>query len=73
MWFSIHQSDFDHDGIPYWTEVNILNTDPERDDSKLDPDEDGLPTSWEWKWGYNHTKYDDHLYLDPDRDGLQNY
>ena len=72
MWFYIYQSDFDHDGIPYWTEVNNLNTNPRIDDSKLDPDEDGIPTSWEWKCGYNPNKWDNHTYLDPDEDGLQN-
>jgi len=71
-WFSIYQTDIDGDGIPYWTEVNILNTNPRMDDRKLDPDNDGIPTSWEWKWNYNHTKWDNHSYLDPDNDGLQN-
>jgi len=72
VWFSIYQTDFDDDGIPYWTEVNVLNTSPRVDDRKLDPDNDGIPTSWEWEWGYNHTKWDNHSYLDPDCDGLQN-
>jgi hypothetical protein len=72
IWFTIRQTDYDADGIPYWTEVNILNTNPKQDDSKLDPDNDGIPTSWEWKWGYNHTKPDNHSTLDPDHDGLQN-
>jgi len=72
IWFNIIPNDFDHDGIPYWTEVNILNTNPKIDDSKLDPDEDGIPTSWEWKWGYNPHVYDNHSTLDPDKDGLEN-
>ena len=72
MWFSIYQSDFDGDKIPYWTEVNILNTNPKIDDCKLDPDKDGIPTSWEWKWGYDPLIWDNHTYLDPDNDGLQN-
>jgi hypothetical protein len=72
VWFSIYQTDFDDDGIPYWTEVNVLNTSPRMDDRKLDPDNDGIPTAWEWEWGYNHTKWDNHSYLDPDGDGLQN-
>lgn len=72
MWFSIYQTDFDGDKIPYWTEVNILNTNPKIDDSKHDPDKDGISTSWEWKWGYNPFIWDNHTYLDPDRDGLQN-
>ena len=72
MWFSVYQTDIDGDGIPYWTEVNILNTNPKMDDSKNDPDKDGIPTAWEWKWGYNPNKWDNHSYLDPDGDGLQN-
>jgi len=72
IWFNIYQTDFDHDGIPYWTEVNILHTDPRFDDSKNDPDNDGIPTSWEWKWGYNPRIWDDHVSLDPDIDGLEN-
>lgn len=72
IWFNIYQTDFDQDGIPYWTEVNVLKTDPQVDDSKLDPDEDGIPTSWEWRWGYDPNVWDDHLNLDPDIDGIEN-
>jgi len=72
IWFNIYQTDYNHDGIPYWTEVNILNVSPYKDNSKLDPDGDGIPTSWEWKWGYNPNIWDDHANLDPDIDGLTN-
>ncbi|MGF3553854.1 MAG: hypothetical protein ACQXXF_01060 [Thermoplasmatota archaeon] len=72
IWFNIYQTDYDDDNIPYWTEVNILGTDPTRDDSKLDPDGDGIPTAWEWKWGYDPFTWDDHEKLDPDLDGLEN-
>jgi len=72
IWFSLQQSDYDHDGIPYWTEVNVLDTNPTVDDSKLDPDTDGCPTSWEWKWGYDPHTWDDHMNLDPDVDGIEN-
>jgi hypothetical protein len=72
VWFNIGQTDYDDDGIPWWTEVNVLHTNPKMDDSKIDPDNDGLPTNWEWKWGYNHIKWDNHSYLDPDNDGLEN-
>ena len=72
IWFTIYQTDSDGDKIPYWTEVNILGTDPKIDDSKLDPDEDGIPTYWEWKWGYDPLTWDNHSSLDPDLDGLQN-
>jgi hypothetical protein len=72
IWFNIYQADLDHDGIPYWTEVNILNTDPSADDRIFDPDEDGVPTSWEWRWGYDPNTWNDHLNLDPDFDGIEN-
>jgi len=42
------------------------------DDSKLDPDNDGIPTAWEWKWDYDPFTWDDHERLDPDLDGLSN-
>ena len=71
IWFNVYQTDFDHDGIPYWTEVNILKTNPKIDDSKLDPDEDCIPTTWEWKWGYFYNISDNHSVLDPDMDGLE--
>jgi hypothetical protein len=72
IWFNIYQTDYDNDYIPYWTEVNILGTDPRRDDSKKDPDGDGIPTDWEWKYGYDPYTWDDHEKLDPDLDGLEN-
>jgi hypothetical protein len=72
IWFNIYQTDNDNDNIPFWTEQNILNTDPYRDDSLCDPDQDGIPTSWEWKWGYDPFKFDNHTILDPDHDGLEN-
>jgi len=73
VWFNIkHATDYDHDMIPYWIEKNIINTDPTVDDSKKDPDKDGIPTSWEWKWGYDPNSWDDHYNLDPDIDGIEN-
>jgi hypothetical protein len=72
IWFNVYQTDFDADKIPFWTEVNILKTNPQQDDSNLDPDCDGIPTSTEWYWGYNPLCSDDHKNLDPDIDGLQN-
>jgi len=72
IWFNIYQTDGDYDYIPYWTEVNVLGTDPLRDDSNRDPDGDGIPTAWEWKWGYDPHTWDDHEKLDPDIDGLEN-
>ena len=72
VWFNIYQVDYDLDYIPYWTEVNVLGTDPRRDDNKQDPDNDGIPTAWEWKWGYDPFTWNDHEKLDPDIDGLEN-
>ena len=72
IWFNLYQSDYDHDGIPFWTEVNIYDFDPTIDDSELDPDNDGIPSSWEWKYGYDPTTYDSHNKLDPDVDGIEN-
>jgi len=72
VWFNLYQTDYDGDGIPYWIEVNVLGTNPTIDDSKKDPDNDGIPTSWEYKWGYDPFTWDDHEYLDPDVDGIEN-
>jgi hypothetical protein len=72
VWFNLYQADFDGDGIPFWTEVNVLNTDPRTDDTFHDPDHDGVPTVWEWRWGYDPFVWDDHMHLDPDMDGLEN-
>ena len=72
IWFNIYQTDFDHDYIPYYTEVNTLSTDPCESDIKEDPDNDGIPTTWEWFWGYDPFVWDDHEHLDVDIDGIQN-
>jgi hypothetical protein len=37
-----------------------------------DPDNDNIPTVWEWKWGYDPFVWDDHEVLDPDIDGIEN-
>lgn len=72
IWFNVYQTDFDQDRIPYWTEVNLYGTNPQVDDRYLDQDNDGIPTSWEWKYGYDPLTWDDHNYLDPDVDGIEN-
>lgn len=72
IWFNIYQADYDHDNIPYWIEKNVLGTDPSIDDSKLDPDNDGIPTDWEWRYGYDPFTYNAHENLDPDIDGIEN-
>lgn len=57
LWFDIYQNDFDQDGIPYWVEVNVYNTDPYFSDLGSDIDGDGIPIEWEHKWG--HLAYSD--------------
>jgi len=38
-----------------------------------DSDNDGIPDWWELYWGYNPLIYDDHLNIDEDGDGLNNF
>jgi hypothetical protein len=71
--FEIYQTNYAQDGIPYWAKVNILNLDPYLDYSNKDLDTDGIPTSWEWTWGYDPFTWDDHHNLDPSIDGITNY
>lgn len=52
LWFDIYQNDYDGDGIPYWTEVNVFHTDPTIDNRGEDADGDGVPIEWEFKWGH---------------------
>lgn len=52
LWFDIYQNDYDGDGIPYWTEVEVFNTDPTMDNRGEDADDDGVPIEWEYKWGH---------------------
>ena len=52
LWFDVYQTDHDGDGIPYWTETEMFNTNPNVDDRGRDDDADGIPIEWEWKWGY---------------------
>ena len=72
VWFNVYPIDYDGDQIPYWTEVNVYHTNPQIDDRQLDPDNDGIPTSWEWKYGYDPMTWDNHKQLDPDVDGVEN-
>jgi hypothetical protein len=72
LWFDIYQNDFDDDGIPYWTEVNTYGTDPEVENSG-DPDEDGIPVAWEWKWNYDPFAWEDHENIDPEKDSINNF
>jgi hypothetical protein len=71
--FDIYQNDYDSDNIPYWYEVNVYLTDPMVDNSESDDDNDMIPAGWEHKWGYDPNTWDDHINLDPDNDGIQNF
>lgn len=73
VWFAISQNDYDDDGIPYWTEVNVFETDPMINNTGEDVDNDDIPIEWEWKWGYDPLSSDNHDSLDPEDDGLNNY
>ncbi len=72
VWFNIYQSDYDHDMIPYWMEVNVYDFDPTIADGNADPDGDGISSWWEWRYGYDPLTWDNHDELDPDMDGLSN-
>ena len=73
LFFEITQSDYDGDGIPYWTEVNSYGTDPTVDNTGEDADHDDIPIEWEWKWDYDPFNTNNHEKLDPDKDGIDNY
>jgi len=73
LWFNIYQTDPDGDTIPYWTEVNVYDTDPEIDNTGDDIDGDSIPIEWEHKWLFNPKIWDDHKHLDLDEDSLTNY
>ena len=84
LFFNIYQNDYDSDTLPYWTEVNVYETNPMIDDSGLDIDEDQIPIEWEHKWGwevswwgfnlvYSPFIWEDHKNYDSDEDGLDNY
>ena len=72
LWFNLYQSDYDHDYVPYWMEVNVYGMDPTDDDGYDDPDGDGIPSWWEYRWGYDPMTWDNHEELDPDIDGVEN-
>ena len=72
LWFDIYQNDYDHDTIPYWTEINTYGTDPETKNSG-DPDNDKISVDWEYKWGYDPFTWENHANLDPDDDSINNY
>ena len=77
IWFDIYQlrggsSFLNPDRLTLWELVNVYNLDPYQNYAIVDNDGDGIPTSWEDKYGYDPLSYDDHKNLDPDNDGLDN-
>jgi len=72
LWFNIYQTDYDNDGLPYYTECSVYGTDPEVNNLGEDADEDGIPIEWEHRFGYNPLIWEDHEHLDPDGDSLNN-
>ena len=72
LWFSVYQTDADHDRLTWYEETYIYGTDPAVDDTGSDVDGDGVPIEWEDTWGYSPLQADNHSTLDPDLDGIQN-
>ncbi len=72
LWFDITQSDTAGDGVPSWMKENVYHLDPTQNYSTYDPNSDGIPLPWDWKWGYDPFAADGHNALDPDTDGLNN-
>jgi hypothetical protein len=72
LWFTITQTDFGGDGVPYWMKTNVYQLDPYTDYSTYDPNNDGIPLPWDWKWTYDPFSTDNHAALDPENDGLSN-
>lgn len=73
LWFTITQTDYDDDGIPYWVEVNTYGTNPEYDNTGEDTDNDTIPFEWEHHWNYDPLTSDNHASLDDDADSITNY
>ena len=72
LWFGITQSDTTADGVPSWMKVNVYHLDSAQDYSTYDPNADGIPLPWDWKWGFDPFASDSHYAKDPDGDALTN-
>jgi len=72
LYFTITQNTPAPDGIPYWLKTQIYHLDPATDYTGYDPNNDGIPLTWDWKWGYDPFANDSHAALDEDYDGLNN-
>ncbi len=73
VWFNIYQMCYNNDLVPYWTKVNVYHLNGSFDCTNYDPNGDGIPLPWDFKWGYDPFAYDNHSYADPDHDGLLNF
>ena len=72
VWFNVYQMCYDNDLVPYWTKVNVYHLNGTFDCTNYDPNGDGIPLPWDFKWGYDPFAHDNHSMADPDRDGLTN-
>ena len=72
VWFNVYQTCATPDEIPYWTKVNVYHINGTVDCSNYDPNGDGIPMPWDWKWGYDPFGSRNYSVGDPDRDGLTN-
>lgn len=72
VWFNVYQTCYNYDEIPYWTKVNVYHLNGSTDYSNYDPNGDGIPITWDFKWGYDPFAHDNHSMADPDNDGLTN-
>ena len=71
LWFDIYQSDFiDGDGMTYWEEIYVYNSDPTIDNYADNWDGDNMPSGWEDRHGLN--PLDDDSMLDRDGDRIPN-
>jgi hypothetical protein len=73
VWFNIYQTTNTYDEVPYQAKVSVYHINGTGDYSTYDPNNDGIPLPWDFKWGYDPFAYDNHSKLDPDKDGLTNY
>jgi len=70
IWFNVYQTCYNDDLLPYWTKVNVYHLNGTFECKDYDPNGDGIPLPWDWKWGYDPFAHDNHSRDDPDRDGL---
>jgi len=72
VWFNVYQTSYCDDIVPYWYIVNVYHLNGTFDCTNYDPNGDGIPLPWDFKWGYDPFAHDNHSLADPDHDGLTN-